>query len=89
MRQKPGQLKMFEASQREKVFSISGMWNSVRLGFVKEKSNFWQNEKDTPKAPNYIMQKKENKRNSRVIDPNEWVMPVSSQGLYKSIDLLR
>ena len=83
MRQKPTKLKMFEASQREKVFSISGMWNSVRLGFVKERSNFWQPSSDNDdssqtRAPNYMIQKKNNKRNSRVIDPNEWVMPAAS-----------
>ena len=82
MRQKPTKLKMFEASQREKVFSISGMWNSVRLGFVKERSTFWQPSSDDDssqtRAPNYMIQKKDNKRNSRVIDPNEWVMPAAS-----------
>ena len=83
MRQKPTKLKMFEASQREKVFSISGMWNSVRLGLVKERSTFWQpssinDDNSQTKAPNYMIQKKDNKRNSRVIDPNEWVMPAAS-----------
>merc|ERR1719362_600978 len=83
MRQKPTKLKMFEASQREKVFSISGMWNSVRLGPVKERSTFWQpssinDDNSQTKAPNYMIQKKDNKRNSRVIDPNEWVMPAAS-----------
>ena len=72
-------LKMFEATNRGKMFSISGMWSNVKLGLVKERStNFWKKSdvENQPKIPNYKThkkQQKEAKRNSRIIDPNEWM----------------
>ena len=73
-------LKMFEATNKGKVFSISGLWSNVRLGLVKERSNFWKSsdhDQHSKKTPNYKRDKKPtrepSKRNSRIIDPNEWV----------------
>ena len=72
-------LKMFEATNRGKMFSISGMWSNVKLGLVKERStNFWKKSdiENQSKIPNYKThkkQQKEAKRNSRIIDPNEWM----------------
>ena len=91
----PGKLIMFEATQREKTFSISGLWSNVNLGMVKERSNFWQNTTDDQRTPNYMTQKKKAKRNSRIIDPNEWMAPsqpevepeVANPPLHKSLSM--
>lgn len=87
-------LKMYEATQREKIFSISGMWSHVKLGLVKERSSFWQNcTEDEPRRrmrpPNYKIQPQQ-KRQSRVIDPNEWISGDSTihttrETLHKSV----
>ena len=63
---------MFEAAgPKERIFSISGLWSKVSLGLVKERSSFWQQNNAVKKAS--TQRKETSKRNSRVIDPNEWV----------------
>lgn len=82
-------LKKFEATSNSKVFSISGMWSNINLGMVKERSSFWQKDKEVVKrSPNYKNQPKN--RNSRLIDPNEWVAPTSpptTKPLHKSLSV--
>ena len=62
----------FEAPvSKDKAFSVSGMWNHVNLGFVKDRAEIWR------KADNGMVPSPRgsyaSKRRSRVINPNEWV----------------
>ena len=84
--------------KREKVFSISGLWNKVSLGLVKERSTFWQGSQGEvfPFPPRQQQQQTANaKRSSRLIDPNEWmteevegqVSEHQQQSLHKSVSM--
>ena len=88
----------YETSPKEKVFSISGLWNKVSLGLVKERSSFWQGSQEQvypfstrtpPKTQNSVTAK----RNSRLIDPNEWMAEecngslTDHQPLHKSVSM--
>ncbi len=70
----PKKLQMYEATPKERIFSISGMWSNIRLGFVKERAHKWQSPEgsEARRRPNYVI-KNNGKRNSRIIDPNEWM----------------
>lgn len=59
-----GQFYSFEVPQREKAFSITGMWSNVDVGLVKERSSFWKNAER--RAANYRNQ-------GRLIDPSGWM----------------
>ena len=84
--------------KREKVFSISGLWNKVSLGLVKERSTFWQgSQEEVFPFPSRQQQQKQTanaKRSSRLIDPNEWMaeeveglVSEHQQPLHKSVSM--
>ena len=70
----------FETEVKEKNFSVSGIWNNVHIGLVKDRMRKWKTMDDgvapSPSRPFDKQEKvlKKAKRRSRVIDPNEWVL---------------
>lgn len=60
----------FETNVKEKAFSVSGMWNKVDLGIVKQKKDFWLDQSDDIDTMSQTAQRS---KKTRTINPNAWI----------------
>ncbi|XP_059092197.1 trichohyalin-like [Tigriopus californicus] len=60
----------FETNVKEKAFSVSGMWNKVDLGIVKQKKDFWLDQSDDVDTMSQTAQRS---KKTRTINPNAWI----------------